>query len=63
VGTDPDVVVTYISKHLGVVSSSAGIASVFRFGDTPQKVGDILIASNAHTVSIDEKGNVYFPIE
>jgi YVTN family beta-propeller protein len=63
VGTDPDVVVTYISKHLGVVSSSAGIASVFRFGDTPQKVGDILIASNAHTVSVDEKGNVYFPIE
>ena len=54
VGTDPDVVVSYTPKHLGIVSSSSGIASVFQFGDTPKKIDDQFIASNAHTVSVDE---------
>lgn len=64
VGTGADVVAISNEKHVAIVSSAAGIASLFQFGDTPTKIGDQFIALNAHTVAIDEVTNTaYFPVE
>ena len=64
VGAGSDVVAFDTADNIGIVSSAAGIASLFQFGSAPTKLGDQFIAANAHTVAINPDTHlVYFSIE
>jgi len=64
-GEDPDVLAFDQALQLLYVASESGVVSVFKEqGQTLNKIGEGLLAANAHSVAVDQQTHrVYFPIQ
>ena len=65
VGKSPDVLAFDDGLHLLYVASESGMVSVFKEqGKVLKKVGEGVLASNAHSVAVDQQTHrAYFPIQ